>query len=382
MKILHLISSGGFYGAESMLILLSRHLEMEGCKVIVGVFSDPRNPPPEVAERAREHGLHTELIPCGGRFRWGAVRQIRGIMADNSMDVLHAHGYKTNLYARLAARKCRAALVSTAHTWQSQHQLIMRLYATLDRLVLRQFDRVATVSDVLALDLKSAGVDPVRVTTIPNGVETWQRSDVVPVFPDWSDGPIVGMIARLAPEKGGDVLLRAAPAVLAGFPDARFVLVGDGPCRPAWESLARQLGISERAIFTGTRSDVRNIYARLDVVVLPSFNEGLPMCLLEAMSAGRPVIATPVGAVVKLVIPGETGLLVPTGDADELAKAIQRLLGDREEARRLGENARAHVEAGFTAGIMTRRYLNLYYEAISSAAQGVQRAEQFQKKSA
>jgi glycosyltransferase involved in cell wall biosynthesis len=303
-------------------------------------------------------------------------------MADNSMDVLHAHGYKTNLYARLAARKCRAALVSTAHTWQSQHQLIMRLYATLDRLVLRQFDRVATVSDVLALDLKSAGVDPVRVTTIPNGVETWQRSDVVPVFPDWSDGPIVGMIARLAPEKGGDVLLRAAPAVLAGFPDARFVLVGDGPCRPAWESLARQLGISERAIFTGTRSDVRNIYARLDVVVLPSFNEGLPMCLLEAMSAGRPVIATPVGAVVKLVIPGETGLLVPTGDADELAKAIQRLLGDREEARRLGENARAHVEAGFTAGIMTRRYLNLYYEAISSAAQGVQRAEQFQKKSA
>jgi glycosyltransferase involved in cell wall biosynthesis len=365
MVVLHLISSEGVWGAESMLGLLGHNLRRYGCQPIIGTFSDPRHPHLELAEQAEAEGLETEIIPCKGRLDWHAVRHVRKVLCGRRVDVLHAHGYKTNLYAYVAARHTRTAVVSTCHAWQGQHLLRMRMYAALDRLVLRLFDRVVAVSDDLAETLKLSGVESTRVKTIPNGIELERFRDARPLlrkeFP--AACRLIGMVGRLAPEKGGDVLLRAVPAVLAEFPDTFFVFVGDGPCRQAWASLAKQLGAERNVAFSGTRRDMPEVYASLDALVLPSFNEGLPMCVLEAMAACRPVIATPVGSVDKLVLPGRTGLMVKQGDVTGLTAAILCLLREPGFARKLGEHAQAHVADSFSADLMTRRYLDLYYEA-------------------
>lgn len=363
-SVVHLISSAGYYGAENVLVLLGRHLQRRGCRSIIGVFVDSRNPHAEVAEQARAHGLETKLIPCNGRLDWNAVRQVRDILR-SGIDVLHTHGYKANVYGYAARWRGRAALVSTFHG------LSPRAYAALDRLVLRRFDRVAAVADVLAEALKSSGIDPARVTTISNGIEVERFRDAKPELRAElraASRCLVGMVGRLAPEKGGDVMLRAARSVVAERPDTTFVVVGDGPCRADWESLSQRLGLAQNVVFTGTRRDMPEVYASLDAMVLPSLREGMPMCLLEAMAAARPVVATAVGSVDQLLIAGRTGLLVEPGDASGLAQAILMLLQDRTRARELGENARAHIAANFSPEWMTRQYLQLYEDAWSLRA--------------
>ena len=365
MVVLHLISSEGFWGAESMLELLGRNLPRYGCKPIIGTFHDSRHPHLELAERARAEGLETEIIPCKGRLDWRAVRCIRKVLSRRHVDVLHAHGYKTNLYGYAATWRSRTAVVSTCHAWQGQHLLRMRMYAALDRRVLRLFDRVVGVSDELAEALRRSGGDSARVRIVSNGIELERFQNARPLlrkeFPRACR--LIGMVGRLAPEKGGDVLLRAVPVVLAEFPDTFFVFVGDGPCRHSWASLAKQLGVARNVVFSGVRQDMPGVYASLDALVLPSFNEGLPMCVLEAMAAGRPVIATPVGSLDKLVLSGRTGLMVKQGDVNGLTAAILCLLREPGLARKLGEHGQAHIADSFSADLMTRRYLELYHEA-------------------
>ena len=378
MTVLHLICSEGLYGAENMLVLLARKLKHRGWRAIIGAFRDSRDPHTEVVDLARAHGLETEIIPCRGRIDPRAVRFIRKIVAAQEVDVLHAHGYKTNLYGYAAVRwrtrrtsSRTAALVSTCHAWQGQHQRRMRIYAAIDRFMLQRFDRVAVVSEPLVQLLRSSGIEAARVRPIANAIEVERTVEAQPVLRaelGGINGPLVAMVARLAPEKGGDVLLQAVPQVLSEFPETTFAFVGEGPSRASWELLAAQLGINKRVVFTGGRRDMPEVYASLDLLVLPSFNEGMPMCLLEAMAAARPVVATPVGSVEKLVLPERTGWLVRPGNAQQLAKAIQAVLRNPALARRIGESARAHVRANFAPEAMTNQYIQLYEEALELRA--------------
>ncbi len=166
---------------------------------------------------------------------------------------------------------------------------------------------------------------------IVNGVDINQFDGATPTLRNELEdaaGSVVGFVGRLVPDKGGALLLQAAKRVLAVCPEAKFVFVGDGPSRNEWETLAAQLGIHENVVFAGVRKDMPGVYASLDIAVLPSLVESMPMCLLEAMASSRPVIATRVGAVPRLVIPEETGLLLKPGDVNELTSAILRLLQD------------------------------------------------------
>jgi glycosyltransferase involved in cell wall biosynthesis len=179
---------------------------------------------------------------------------------------------------------------------------------------------------------------------------------------------LVGFVGRLVPGKGGAVLLSAARTVLAGCPDTRFVFVGEGPSRGEWEALAARLRIARKVVFTGARNDMPSVYASLDLLVLPSFDEAMPMCLLEGMAAGVPVIATRVGAVPDLVLPDVTGLLLEPGDASGLAAAILRLLLDPNQARSLGESGRARATWQFSAEATAKSYIELYEQALASRA--------------
>jgi len=362
LTILSLISSEGCYGAENMLITLAQNLSRLGCRCIVGVFSDGRAPHSEVGEQARRRGLVVETVACTGRVDWNVVKQIRKLMVKHSVDILNPHGYKADLYAYAAHRPRHAALVATYHNWPS-NILRMRAYAALDKLMLRRFDKVIAVSDFASDILRRWGLRPNQVSTIFNGVELDAFNDVPPtlrseIAPNRCS--LVGFVGRLVPDKGGAVLLRAAQQVLAARSDAIFVFVGEGPARPQWEGLAAQLGIRRHVVFVGVRDDMPGVYASLDMVVLPSFIESMPMCLLEAMAAGKPVIATRVGAVPRMIVSDQTGVLLEPGDVNGLAQAILRLLADTELASCLGRNGQALVAREFSAEVMARNYLRQF----------------------
>jgi glycosyltransferase involved in cell wall biosynthesis len=366
VTILQLISSQGYYGAESMLLALARALPTLGCRSIVGVFRDARSPNGELEKRAAQAGLQVEAVPCSGRWDWKTVTHIRELVKAHGVNVLHTHGYKADIFGLAAAWPNRLALVATCHNWPSRLPS-MRAYAALDRLALRHFDRVATASGPVAEILGRWKVPSDKLKTIPNGVDMQPLREAEPAprteFGGGSER-LVGFVGRLVTDKGGEVLLRAAQSVFAVFPNAKLVFAGEGPARSEWEALAVKLGIVAKVVFAGRREDMPAVYRALDIVVLPSFQECMPMCLLEALAAAKPTVATAVGAIPKVVIPGTTGLLCEPRDIEGLSKAILRLLRDPELARTLGTNGRAHVARHFAAEVVAQNYIDLYKDAL------------------
>lgn len=365
MTILQLISSEGFYGAESMLVSLSHALEQLGDELIVGVFEDQRNPHTEVAQEAKRRGFTVELVPCRGRLDWSAVRKLRSLLDIHTVDILHTHGYKADIYGYFASRSRESALVSTCHNWPNPAAK-MQFYAVANRLVLRRFQQVTTPSAKVMQILTQSGISSSKVNLIPNGVDINRFDDAIPTLrKDFnSDGKqMVVIIGRLVNEKGGAILLEAARKVLVQYSDVRFVFVGEGEARQDWQALAEHLGIAANVVFTGIRDDMPGVLASCDIVAMPSLNEAMPMALLEAMAASKPVIATSVGAIPELIQHNETGYLVPPRNAEALAEGVLTLLGDPILSQQLGKNGHARVTEHFSANAMARQYSNVYRKA-------------------
>jgi glycosyltransferase involved in cell wall biosynthesis len=376
MKILQVISSSGMYGAESVILNLARGLRAAGHQCLLEVFANSPNPNLQLHQRALEEGFSSYAFPCTGQFDPRAIRRIRELAAETGADVIHAHGYKADVYTRLAMLDQKVPLVSTCHNWLDE-DLRTRLYGVVDRYFLRSFPRVVAVSEEVRQRLLEAGVAQERLRVIPNGIDL--RPFTIERVPDpveWSqDRPAaVGMVARLSAEKGVDLFLRAAAQVAGAIAHVRFVVVGDGPDREELEALIDQLRLRPFVTMLGRRNDMPAQYASFDLLVSSSRKEGLPIAILEGMAAGLPLIATAVGEVPALVRDGETGILLPTGDPGALASAIVDLLRDREKRSRLGSAARQLVEKEYSAERMANEYLDIYKAAVgASRHNGVRR---------
>ena len=182
--------------------------------------------------------------------------------------------------------------------------------------------------------------------------------------------PLVGIVARLVPIKRHEDFIAASALLAARIPEARFLVIGDGERRTELEVLVRQKGLGERVRFLGWRHDLDRIYADLDVVVLTSANEGSPVSLIEAMAAGRPVVATEVGGVPDLVEHGVNGMLGRAGDPSATAEAIAALLADPERRRVMGEAGRKRVRDAYTIDQLVSDMDRLYTELLRGRQRG------------
>jgi glycosyltransferase involved in cell wall biosynthesis len=360
MKILHLLSSGGYYGKENVVVNLCSALEKLGCAGEVGAFLNSQAPNDAVVSRARREGLTARSFACHGRVDPRAVRTIREHIVSQQIDLVHTHDYKADLYGYLAARWARRQVFATCHLWFCP-SLQDRFYAGLDRQVLKHFDGVIGVSPPIGMTLHNSHVPQSKIAVIANGIDFSPFLGVEDALADREFGSdfAIGIVGRLVRQKGHPILFAAARAILEKYPGAKFVLVGDGPDRKQLEVLARELGITGSVYFAGFRDDVARVYAGLDLMVMPSLDEGLPMTLLEAMAAKRAVIASAVGAVPEVIEHGENGLLVEPGSADDLGQAMLLLLSDAPLRHRLAENARQSVSR-FSSDRMARNYLDFY----------------------
>lgn len=363
-SVMQLISSGGLYGAERILLELAQHAREEGWDSHVVALESPGAQ--AVIEEAGERGLKTRIIAYPGIRP--AAREIRRYVSDHSIRVAHGHGYKPNVLLAVSQLAPAVARVATCHNWM-RDSMKVRLYEWLDRLALRRFDHVVVVSPQLRGRLLESGLSPERVSLIESGV-TIQPGD-----PDqasrlrWDLGLAQGekllvRVGRLARIKGNEVLIRALAKVAPQVP-VRLVFVGDGEERANLSQEARAQGVEGRVVFAGFRTDVVTFLQAADVCVLSSYEEGLPVVMLEAMAAGVPIVSTAVGAIPTVLRAGDSAWLVPPGDAGALAAALVEALTSPEKARRLAFEAYRLYKERYSRESMGHRYLKMYERVVS-----------------
>ena len=368
MKVLHVISSSGLYGAEAVILNLSRILRERGHESELAVFSNSKNPNLQLHECAIAEGMNSYVIPCSGQVDRSAIAAIRDRMIQTKADVMHSHNFKADVYAYFALRRSRAPLVATCHNWIDSDPVVT-LYGKIDRIVLRNFARVVAVSEQIAQRLAKSGVHQGNIRSVRNGIDLRPFQDAPPISDLKSDDrPLVGLVGRLGREKGVDVFINAAAVVLKTFPHARFVVIGEGPDRVALERLIHELKIADDVMLLGRRDDMASVYASLDIMVSASRQEGLPMAILEGMASGLPLVATAVGEVPTAVLDGRTGIVVPPENTERLADAIAALLHDPEKRAQMGAAGRQLIRDELSAERMTKSYLQVYEEAVATTS--------------
>jgi glycosyltransferase involved in cell wall biosynthesis len=294
------------------------------------------------------------------------------ILRQRRFDVVHTHRSKAALLGLLAARIARVPItVNTAHMFGFmiiRHALGRGVFWIYDKLLFAiGADAVITVSESIRSAVLAGHLVPERkVRRVYYGIE---YSPLVPTIPPaglraslglGDDETIVIVVARHVPQKGLDMLIESAARVVSAFPRTRFLLVGDGPLRRGLEQQAIGLGLANQVLFLGERSDVAKLLQLADIFALSSVAEGLPIAILEAMAAGKPVVATGVDGVPEAVSDGETGYVVCSRDPAEMASALGRLIADPALRKRLGRAGRMRLEREFSLERMTANMEALY----------------------
>ena len=299
-----------------------------------------------------------------GPAGWRALARLVALVRRFRPDVVHGYLFGPNLFAVIAGRLCAVPVVAVAKRNVDAFETPRQ--AWLQRIAHRGATHVTAVSEAVAATVEAMGVPRARITVIPNGVDAARFASVpADAVRTNGEGPVVGSVGCLAVRKDYGTLIDALALLDQRALRCRALLVGDGPEREALERRIRERGLSDRVQLLGERPDVERLLPAMDVFALSSREEGIPNALLEAMAAGRPVVATAVGGTPEVVEDGETGWLVPPGSAPLLADALERVLRDPVEAgRRAAAGRRAVLEHRSIEAMVSR------HEAFYAGAAG------------
>jgi glycosyltransferase involved in cell wall biosynthesis len=365
-QVVYALSIGG---SEVLAWRIARALNQSG-RYLCSVSAVDHGGP--LAEMLAADSIPARAFSRAGRIDLRLLMRMTRHFRANRIQLVHTHHVPQLLYGGIAGRLAGARIVHTEHDFHSLGELRSRL-------VLRALsgiaDVVTTVAEPVTSYLKNTvGIRSEKLKTIPNGVDIVRVRSAVPVarskFGWQNEDLVIGCIARLEPEKGHAILLEAFRRVRAAESRARLLLIGEGSEREQLEIVGQKLGLNGSVQFLGVRADVPDLLMSCDVLTLPSIREGLPIAILEAMAAGKPVVATEVGSVPEVVQHESTGLLVPPRDSEALAKALQMLLADPTKRRRLGAMGRKLVEERYSLHRTLEQYESVYASVLSSSSGG------------
>jgi len=345
-------------GPDKTILLSAERHNRDRVEVVVTYVHDVRDHEFRIADKARAQGLTFYEIDEWGRLDLRVLRTLRDIVIRRDINIIHAHDYKSDLFAYLLRWQLGrpVVLLSTAHAWVMVG-LRGEVYRRLDLWLMRRFDHLIAVSHATKGEMVAAGVPPDLIRVIHNGIdaETWApgrgSSSLREELGLDQAFPVIGYVGRIMPEKDLDTWLRAAALVSQRYPAARFVLVGegkDGSTLDQLRRLAAELGIAGKVHFAGYRENLLPAYAAFDIFFLSSRREGLPNSILEAMAMGLPVVTTDVAGAKELVLDGQTGYVLPQGDVHGMACAIIALTDDEIFRQRMGRRDRERVEREFS----------------------------------
>jgi L-malate glycosyltransferase len=367
LGVCHIASGDRWAGAEVQLTALLKGLRGSPDLRPCAIFLNEGRP----AEEARQIGIDVCVFDEAQQGFFQILSGASRHLAGRNVQVLHSHRYKENLLAALLARRCHVPVhVSSQHgapePFKGWRGLKQGAIQTLDRQVaLRATDRVISVSDELRAQLTKR-LPQGKVVTIHNGID---EDRVVSRFTAGEakqrlgipeDCSVVGTVGRLDPIKRLDIFLNAARHIGQALPNARFVIAGDGSEAPRLRDLTASLGLGERVLFLGHRNDVYDVLRAMDIFVLCSDHEGLPMALLETLYLEVPVVARPVGGIAEVIQDGVSGVWVPSAEPADLASACISLLRDDSRRSRLARAGAAVIAKEFTARHTAEQTAALY----------------------
>ena len=368
-KVMLLAIGLGVGGTESHILDLALRIDRSRFDVTVCTLKSGGR----MADELHAKGIRVLSLGGIGKLDVRVLFRLLKVIREERPDVIQAFLMWANVAARICGRIVRTfSIVSSYHDEVVSEGWIVRL---LDRLTLNWTHGMLCCSEAVRRSVLSRiGGNADRFTVIPFGVDVDRFEKALAAARRdlglFDDGPVIGTVCRLVePKKGLSVLLEAMGELKRrlGKPPCQLLMVGDGPAREALGALRDRLGLSEWVVFAGTRRDIPCVLHALDVFVLPSLFEGFGIAILEAMAAGKPVVATRVGGIPEFVVHGQTGLLVEPGNATALAEAIGSLLQDPERAKGMGMRGHARALAGFQMSAVVRRHEQVYEACLANA---------------
>ena len=372
LKILQMRSSIGFFGAENVIIELGKEFKSRRIICYIGVIQNTNKNSKYLSEIANTSSLPNVLFPGTSPFSFLTLYSILNFVKKHQISIIHSHGYKANLYAFLIKLITRVPAIATCHPWtEINYNKKALLYKLFDLKILSAFNKLIAVSENVKLELLKK-VNKKEILLIANGIDVKRFSckinpDISKLFKVGKNLAVIGTVGRLVEEKGYIYLIDAAIMLIKFYPDLLFLFIGDGPLLSELNYKVERHQLGNKIKFLGVRNNIPQLLSAIDIFVLPSLSEGMPMALLEAMAAGKAVVATNVGDIPKIIIHKKNGLLVSPANTSELVSSISLLLKNKTLAQEIGKSAKEHIRKNYSATIMAQKYYDVYMDVLKNS---------------
>lgn len=369
VRVLQFITPSGFYGAERWILALANNIDNQSVVCDLAVTRESESQDLTLAKVYPDQVGDIHYLDMKGRFDLSVIRKLRQIIKDREIDIIHTHGYKSDILGLIAAKSCGIPCLSTPHGFSGKTGWKLAAFIRIGTHMLRYFDAVAPLSEELLADMARFKVPGNRTRLIRNGVDLTEIDEVIKTCATSSravDSPTtIGFIGQMIPRKGLPDLLEVFDRLYKQDPAIRLDLLGDGRQRAELEKQSKERASGEAVSFLGFRSDRLERLSKFDLFVMTSSLEGIPRCLMEAMAMGVPVVAYDIPGVDQLVEHEVTGLLAPHGDKDALEQLCRKVLEDKQLSARLAANARQLIDDRYSAARMAREYESLFNELVN-----------------
>ena len=371
LTVLHLIAPTHFGGAERVVLNLAESIDRSRFNIVVGAFINVHFPKNEFVARMEKERIPYRIFWLRRTVDVDNIPRLVKLIRTQDIDIVHTHGYRSDIIGLLAARISSRPIIATIHGFVPINSRL-RLYGQADLIALRFFDRVLPVSEHISESLRQSGISKDRITTIRNAIDVKASADAgseslkarISFLKPKAD-LLIGIVGRLSPEKNVPGFLDVARRLAGKYDRLKFVVVGDGPERDCLEGLTMRLKLDGKVRFTGFVEEMEGIYASLDILVISSSMEGIPLTALEAMRRGIPVVSTRVGGIPEIIEHGVNGLIVEAGDMEALGKAVESLVIDNERYLTISQNARERIRRDFNHSSWIKRIQDCYVSVLN-----------------
>jgi glycosyltransferase involved in cell wall biosynthesis len=368
VNIVHLAASRLFGGPERQMLGLANSIQSKITSKFILFYEDGLNK--EFLKEIQRNDCEGYVLKHDTPRLLAAIRELVQILQHWKADILLCHCNKPNLLGLIAARWLGIPIISVSHGW-TRETFRVKIYDFIDRYVLRWMDRIVSVSEGQASKVLYAGISEEKSRVIRCAVRMERFANPLPEYRQlllqcFSEPPdiIVGAAGRLSPEKGFGVLVDASVNIIKNHPNVGFVLFGDGALHGEINRQINKNNIANRFVLVGFRSDLDRFIPHFDLLVQPSFTEGLPNIILEAYASSVPVVATSVGGVPEIIEDKINGLLAPPGNSEALTRCLEIIINDNVLRRKMAGIGYQRVRDMFSFELQAKSYLTLFNELL------------------
>lgn len=366
INVLQFICSTGFYGAERWILALAKHLNKDSIRCDLAVTLEQNSQDLELVKQYKMNCGETFEIPMSGRFDLSVINKLVKLIKERNIDIIHTHGYKSDILGVIAAKKAGIQSIVTPHGFENADDFKLRTFIWLGCKSMKFANKVVPLSKQLCDDSRKHGVKDSKLVYIQNGVDLSeveeQRLKPTKII---SSEKRIGFVGQMISRKNIFDILDIFNNLSNKHNNLKLVLLGDGDQRAELERYSKKLNNNNKIEFLGFRDDRLELLQSFDLFVMTSSLEGIPRCLMEATAMGVPVAAYDIAGIDQLITHEESGLLANLGDKETLSQYWEKLLFEPEYAARLTDNAREFVNNHYSGQRMADEYTVLFESMVS-----------------